>query len=376
MELGVSFGVSRRGGARFDGAQGGALAGVLLARWVIARTAAHEEEVARLHGGHRIFMRGRQAAGPAADMMEEQAVVVPTDRRRGLKQRPEREAFELRAERGREGCPGEVAERREDVQVGRQIRHRVRLPFPGPFPEGDGPRAALPDGAFAAPHTGVEDIQPVGLAVVVHEDEDRVVLQFTLPEMLHQPSEVVVEVGDHTEIRGLLVVHLAAEWRHELRGGGQRRMGRIGGEIAEEGGILALIDEGHGLVEKDVLPEAFPRFALAVADHGRVEVHVRTADIGGGPFEPALLRSIVAFAAQMPLADEARAIACGPQDLRQKDGILVQVFSRQGGVRDAVAELVHARQERRARRRAGRTHVELFEAHALVVQRVEIRRLE
>ena len=260
--------------------------------------------------------------------------------------------------------------------MGRQVRDRVRLPFPGPFPEGDGPRAALPDGAFAAPHAGVEDIQSVGLAVVVHEDEDRVVLQFTLPEMPHQPSEVVVEVGDHAEIGGLLVIHLAAERRREFRGGGQRRMRRIGGEVAEEGGVLALIDEGHGLIEKDVLPVAFPRLALAVADHDRIEVDVRAADIGGGPFEPALLGSIVPFAAQVPLADEARSVACLPQELRQEDGVLVQVFPRQGGVRDAVAELVHARQERRARRRAGRAHVELFEAHALVEKRIQIRGLE
>ena len=78
----------------------------------------------------------------------------------------------------------------------------------------------------------------------------------------------------------------------------------------------------------------------------------------------------------MPLADEARTIACGPQELRQEDGVLVQVFPRQGGVRDAVAELVHARQERRARRRAGRAHVKLIEAHALVMQRIEVRGLE
>lgn len=50
------------------------------------------------------------------------------------------------------------------------------LPFRGPFPEGDSTGAAFPDGRFAAAHSGVEDVEAFGLAVVVDEEKDGVFL--------------------------------------------------------------------------------------------------------------------------------------------------------------------------------------------------------
>jgi hypothetical protein len=203
-------------------------------------------------------------------------------------------------------------------------------------------------------------------------------------QILHQPSEVVVEIGDHAEKRGFLVVDLAAKRRLEIRGGCQRRVRRVRSEIAEERwGPLpcprrtgAFINKRHRLIKEDVLPVALPFRPLAVADDNRIEVNLRAADVPRAPIKPTLPGRILAVIAQVPFADESGAIAGGFQELRQDDGVLVQMLSWLAGVRDPISELMHTRHERRASRRARRTHVELLEAHALIVQRIQVRRLE
>ena len=62
------------------------------------------------------------------------------------------------------------------------------------------------------------------LTIVIHENENRVVLQPTVVEIRHQPPEVVVEIGHHSQIGRFLVVHLAPKRRHKFLGRSQGRV--------------------------------------------------------------------------------------------------------------------------------------------------------
>ena len=92
--------------------------------------------------------------------------------------------------------------------------------------------------------------------------------------------------------------------------------------------------------------------------------------------EPALIGLIRRFIAEMPLAENARRVARGFQHLRDRRGLQRHALAFENRVRDAVAKLVPARHQRRARRRARRADVEIREAHGLRVKAINVRRFD
>ena len=112
--------------------------------------------------------------------------------------------------------------------------------------------------------------------------------------------------------------------------------------------------------------------------NGRVEVGVARsvaatagvglADAAGAVdedlVEAALVGLIRRLVAQVPLAEDAGGVARRLQHLGQRRGPQGQPLAFDDGVRHAVAKLVPAGHQRRARRRAGRADVEVGEADA------------
>ena len=74
----------------------------------------------------------------------------------------------------------------------------------------------------------------------------------------------------------------------------------------------------------------------------------------------------------MPLAEDARGVARALEHLGQGSSLEREPFALVNRVRDAVAELMPARVQGGARRRAGWADVEVSEAHRLVVEAVKV----
>ena len=92
--------------------------------------------------------------------------------------------------------------------------------------------------------------------------------------------------------------------------------------------------------------------------------------------EAALVRLILGFVAEVPLAEDAGPIAGLLQLLRQGGRTESHAFTLQDGVGDAVLELMASGQQSAARRGAGRRDLEVGEADALAAELVQVRGLE
>src|SRR5262249_54213613 len=92
--------------------------------------------------------------------------------------------------------------------------------------------------------------------------------------------------------------------------------------------------------------------------------------------EAALVRPVVGLVAEVPLAEDAGRVTGRLQHLGHGRRLERQPLALVDRVRNAVLELVPAGQQGRSRRGAGRADMEVGEAHALVVQAVEVRRPE
>ena len=77
--------------------------------------------------------------------------------------------------------------------------------------------------AFGTPPVRVVDIEPPSLSIVVHQDDDGVVINTLLLQIIKKPTDVVIEVSDHTEVLGTFFVHVITKWCDELL----RRLQRI-----------------------------------------------------------------------------------------------------------------------------------------------------
>jgi hypothetical protein len=92
--------------------------------------------------------------------------------------------------------------------------------------------------------------------------------------------------------------------------------------------------------------------------------------------EPTPVRLILRLVAEVPFAKDTGRVAGALQHLRNRSGIGRQSFPFEDRVRDSIPELMPSRHQRGPRRCAGWTHLEISEAHALAVERIEMRRLE
>ena len=224
MELGIFFGVLRGLAPLLHISESFTLVsvGFQIAFRVVTGTTAYEQVVPLAHTGHGILMVGRHATGPAGHMVVKYAVVMPGDRGFGFEDRKQIEAFELRLQflGNLDACNS--AQRRKEIQVGSEVVHFVRWPLTAPTPVGKGAGPTLPCRGFASAHVGIVGIQPPSLAVIGHENHDRVFIKVLLFEERHEAPDVVVEVGDHPEILGFFVGDFAAKRLHKFLGGVER----------------------------------------------------------------------------------------------------------------------------------------------------------
>ena len=159
----------------------------------------------------------------------------------------------------------------------------------------------------------------------------------------------------------------------------------VGRQVREERPVPIGFDEPHRAVEPDVGAVARVLLGLAVVPVGVVEVVVapevrRLADAAAAVdqdlLESAILRPEGVVVAEVPFAEDARAVAPRREDIRHRHLVAAEQRPAQDRVPDARAVAVAPGHQRGPRRRAGRAHVEIRQADALAMQRVDVRRAE
>ena len=268
-----------------------------------------------------------------------------------------------------------------------------RLQCARPAPEGAGACATEPGRSLCATHPGVEEAGAGGAAVVVHEDHERVFRDAPFVELGEHLADVLVDVVDHAEeAGGLIVRHLAIVKRLVLGAGNVGTVRRVGRDIGEErlAGLPLRVHPLGCLGIEDIGAVALGLHERAVVEDGRVEILVprgiaATAGVGLPDAARAVdehlgeappTRPILRFVAEMPFAEDAGGVAGPLEHLRQGGGLEGEPLAFEDGVGDAVLELMPAREERAAGRGAGGADVEVGEAHALGADAVEVGCLE
>ena len=163
----------------------------------------------------------------------------------------------------------------------------------------------------------------------------------------------------------------------------QRRMRTVEGEIDEEGPRAVSLDEVDGGVGEDVAAIARLLDGPAVVLQDRVEVTAPARWVGGlsnsSPLEhQGLLETLIdgpqrVVIAEVPLAEDGRAVAGRPEHLGQ--GHLLRVHHRPAheGIDHACAVVIAAGHQACPRRSAHRHDVKLVEPHALAGELIEMR---
>ena len=210
-----------------------------------------------------------------------------------------------------------------------------------PTPEGHCPCAPFPRSAFATAHPGIINIQPLGHAIVVHEDHNGIFIQPLGFEKVQYPPHVGVQVLNHRQIRGMRIIQTRlAERRDKRLRCGQRRVWRIRRQITKERLIPTLFDKCHRLVKKQIFTVAFALTAHTIANHLRIEVLARPHRVRRTPVKTTMLRTIADTIAQMPLANKTGLITRGFQQLRQSHRVLKQMLTRLQRMRHRIAKLM------------------------------------
>ena len=170
--------------------------------------------------------------------------------------------------------------------------------------------AALNALAFIAAHS----------AVVGGEDEHRAVGELEFIERLHHASDALIHARDHRGIHRAVVAAdrgLVFELGDEVSLRLMRRVNAEVRQVKEERAVLVSLDEIDRLVgEKVGEIRALVVWRLRVGREVEVLPHAHD-----GFVEAALARMIVAFLAEVPLAEHRRRIACRLQCLGQNGAI-------------------------------------------------------
>ena len=94
----------------------------------------------------------------------------------------------------------------------------------------------MPDGTFATSHSGIVNIEPVSLAIVIHEDDERVFGDPPFIKLSHEFADVFVDVFDHAVEAGLFGAKAEiGEAFGVLFGSDEGAVGCVGGDVGEEG---------------------------------------------------------------------------------------------------------------------------------------------
>ena len=207
-------------------------------------------------------------------------------------------------------------------------------------------------------------------------------------EERHEPAHVGVDVADHREVahevafcpgrhaRQLGVGHHFLHHLDVLVRREERPVRRVGRQVGEERfpGSGTALDPVDGVVEENVGAVAGEFFAFAVPAVGVVEVVVAPvirhgADVRGREpqrlLESAILRAVWVIVAEVPLAEDAGAVALFAEQVGHRREVRPQERAAAAHVDRAVARRVEPCHERAACWRAHRRGVVVGEAHAL-----------
>ncbi len=272
----------------------------------------------------------------------------------GQQAAPLRLGFGGRRQRG----AGQRGPGAEDVDMRRQRRAVGRRHPPRPAPERHGARAAQPGRALGAAHAGVEHLHPRRAAIVIHEHHQGVLGDAPCIEFGEQTADVLVDVVDHAkEVGRVFIRHLVRIERLVFRTGEVGAVRGVGGDVAvKRRPALLRLDPAFGLAEKDVGAVAGGLDEPVVVQDDRVEVvvarsvaaaaRIALADAAAAVdellVEAATDRLEGRLVAQVPLAEDAGAVAGGLQDARDGHGLRIEALALEDGVGDAVAEFVTA----------------------------------
>ena len=201
-----------------------------------------------------------------------------------------------------------------------------------------------------------------GHAIVGHKDENGVFFEVPFGEFGHETPHILVDVFDHAIKAGGLGGEAEVGEAFGIgRWGDERPVGRVGGDICEEGfaGFLGLLDPSHSRGKKEVSAVAFSfHKGAVVADRG-IKVFV-SGDVGTGALvslpdtsstvdkdfiESALVGLVGFFITEMPLAENSGGVAGRFQNLGKYRGIKRHALAFEDGVCDAILKRMASRHE-------------------------------
>jgi len=254
------------------------------------------------------------------------------------------------------GYVAHVEDRGEEIDVGGDLGDSgsgVDMVRPADE-EGDADTAFV-DLCFPAPHATVVAMLPRSFgsgcghvwAVVAGEDDNGVVRQFQVVERGEDSCQVVVDVFDHGVDAGGSVVETTVGVLGEvLLGHLVGMVGGVVGQVAEEGSVVVVLDEGECGVGEDVGDVAFGLDRFAVLFDGSVEVVFPGATAEAEEFvEAAVVGVVWAVLAVVPLAEAAGGVSGGGQGVGDGDFIEPHDFFAVGDPGGAGAEIPSAGEE-------------------------------
>ena len=233
-----------------------------------------------------------------------------------------------------------------------------------------------------------------GHAIVGHENNQGVFQGLPLTELLHQQSDIGIDVLDHAVTAGgLAVVTLLEKALFGTLGRDHRAVRCIERDEGKPGvsGLLLPADPRQRRAKKEVSAEPLGPDHRVILEQHIVEVgilgigsEVAEAILTDPPrtvhedfVEAAFLRQVLlVVVTEMPLPEQAGRIAGLLQRLRKRHHLRCQALALENRVTDPDLEGRAPAHEGRAGRRAGRTDLEVGEAGALGIEAVEVRRLQ
>ena len=299
-----------------------------------------------------------------------------------LKERDNAGAVELHPLGSRQ--PQQLDEGRQDVDVGGETIHvAARIPTMGrPMDKEGHSVATIVLTAFLGAHAGIENFRATGGSVVGGENEDRIVSDPRFSNGRTELADVVIDVGDHAEKVGQslgLVGIRGTPLRRAVHG----TMGRIGGDVGEEGLLLLRLrlDPLGGLGEEHIGAEALGRNDLAVVMVGPVKVGVvpvvrrlahTTAAVAIDFGEALVLGARWIVVAHVPLAVHGGGVSGFLENLRHRDLILPQDGTSVDRVPNPGSIGKMPGHQRRTRRAAGRGNMVVRQTHGLRMEGIQV----
>lgn len=258
----------------------------------------------------------------------------------------------------------------------------------GPTHEAGDPRASFVDTGFAAAHASVVALL-LG-AIVGEENDQRRVFEFLGFQVREEAADVIVDVLNHgVDFGGGVVEALGAMLLDPSFVDLERRMRSVGGDVAEEGLEARTIDKRCRFTEENVGAVALGFFPDAIAAEDGIEIG--GGDAGEGFRRIAGLEDAAAIedkafvetlidraqgivVAQVPFAEDAGAVAGGPEHFGQGAFCGAHHAAAIGGIDDASTVCVAAGKEAGAGGAANGRDMEARELGTALGEGIEMRR--